>query len=549
MPPSAGRPEQPLDMTQGPLARLAGELRLLRGSRTYRELAQQTSLSVGTLQAAAKGERLPSWRVAEAFAAACGGTAAIGTVRELWKDARAAEGKPVPNDPPDASPVPGPGSVTTPAQFIAMLNQLRAWAGTPSYAELNRRAPGYNLLPPATVSDVLRKQRLPRLEFVLAFVRACGLDDERAAAWEQAWAALREHELNPAGKPAAVLPALPPARATRAIARREAIRAVTRNFLVWLSGARPELLRHSGPDRVAYTGLGAAILTSGVIAAISMTYALQVALYMPLQYAVLIGTAWGMAITSVNRWEVFTIRRGTPFRILLTTLPRVMLALFFAIIITTPLLLRIFGPEIDAQVTVMRNTAATQASQAITRGPVGAQVALLQQQLDAAQTQGNYTYREWQCQVYGCGTTHAGNGELARAAQGQYLSATAQIGHLTTQLNQARTELTTLQDQSSSAIRGSDAGLIERLDALSRLTADNFTLAAARLLLALFFLVIDSLPIIIRVQQVSGPRDTYEKILEIQERADIHNASLYISKQRPAAPTATGKHLTGTQPQ
>ena len=89
-----------------------------------------------------------------------------------------------------------------------MLNQLRTWAGTPSYTELNRRAPGHNLLPPATISDVLRKQRLPRLEFVLAFVRACGLDDEQAAAWEQAWAAVREHEITPDGEAA---PEDPPA--------------------------------------------------------------------------------------------------------------------------------------------------------------------------------------------------------------------------------------------------------------------------------------------------------------------------------------------------
>jgi Phage integrase family/Helix-turn-helix domain len=208
MPQSAGRPEQPLDMTAGPLPRLAGELRRLRGSRTYRELKQQTHLSVGTLQAATKGERLPSWRVVKAFAEACGAdTAALRSVRELWRVACAAEGRQAPDDPPEVPPVPEPGSMTSAAQFIAMMKQLRAWAGNPSYAELNRRAPGHNLLPPATLSDVLHKMRLPRLDFVLAFVRACDLDDEQAAAWEQAWAVLRERELSPAGGPPADLPA------------------------------------------------------------------------------------------------------------------------------------------------------------------------------------------------------------------------------------------------------------------------------------------------------------------------------------------------------
>jgi hypothetical protein len=110
MPPAAGRPEQPLDITAGPLARLAGELRQLKGTRTYRELAKLTGVSAGALQTAANGEKLPTWRIAESFAAACGGEGAITAVRELWKEACAAEGQPVPDDPPDAPPVPEPGS-------------------------------------------------------------------------------------------------------------------------------------------------------------------------------------------------------------------------------------------------------------------------------------------------------------------------------------------------------------------------------------------------------------------------------------------------------
>lgn len=58
-------------------------------------------------------------------------------------------------------------------------------------------------------------------------------------------------------------------------------------------------------------------------------------------------------------------------------------------------------------------------------------------------------------------------------------------------------------------------------------------LAIARLLLLMFFLVIDLLPIIIRTQHVIGPKGTYEKILELQERADIDNTSRHITKQLP----------------
>lgn len=532
---SAGRPEQPLDMTAGPLARLAGELRLLRGSRTYRELAQRTGLSVGTLQAAATGKRLPRWRAVEAVAAACGADSAQTQVlRQLWDEACTADGRPLPAPAPDSPPVPDPGSVTSAAQFTSMLNQLRTWAGTPSYTELNRRAPGHNLLPPATISDVLRKQRLPRLEFVLAFVRACGLDDDQAAAWEQAWAAIREHEITPDGEAAPVdPPGEPPTREAMLIARREALRAALRNFFVWLSGARPELLRHSGPDRVAYSGLGAAILVSGLVAGISMTYALQTALYIPLPYATLIGAAWAAAITSVDRWQVFTIGRGRKLNIMMSVLPRLALAVLFALIFTTPLLLRIFGPEIDTQVTLMRNADANRAAQAISQSFVGRQVTTLQNQVEAEQATAKASYRQWECQLYGgsgCGNTPKGDGPLAQAERQQYLTATKQAASLTAQLAPTRSELTTLQDQEAFAILRSAPGVIERLDALDELSGSSTVATTARLALILFFIAIDCLPFIIRIQQVLGPQGTYEKILQMQERAEIDRAARQISR-------------------
>ena len=72
----AGRPESPLDPSQGPVQQLAFELRKLReeaGRPTYREMARHTGLGATTLSSAAAGERLPSVRVTLAYVRACGG--------------------------------------------------------------------------------------------------------------------------------------------------------------------------------------------------------------------------------------------------------------------------------------------------------------------------------------------------------------------------------------------------------------------------------------------------------------------------------------------
>ena len=188
----AGRPERPLDITGGPTARLAGELRRLRGSQTYRELADITELSIATLQAAAKGQRPPTWEVTRAFITACGGDE--GKIRKLWEDSRTATGRPVSGDRVGSPPVPRPGEITSVGQLIAKMKQLREWDGNPSLVELNKRSGGFRL-PPSTVSDMLRSQKLPRLELVLDYARAYGLDDEQVAAWEQAWHELEELEV------------------------------------------------------------------------------------------------------------------------------------------------------------------------------------------------------------------------------------------------------------------------------------------------------------------------------------------------------------------
>jgi Helix-turn-helix domain len=106
------------------LRRLAGELRRLRGARTYRELAAGTELSIATLRAALAGKIVPSWKVTTAITAACGGDQA--QVRKLWGAACAATGRPVPEDHmPAGSPVPVRGEVTSAAQLADMMRRLQ----------------------------------------------------------------------------------------------------------------------------------------------------------------------------------------------------------------------------------------------------------------------------------------------------------------------------------------------------------------------------------------------------------------------------------------
>ncbi|GAA3970863.1 hypothetical protein GCM10023085_61360 [Actinomadura viridis] len=72
---------------------------------------------------------------------------------------------------------------TDEAEFIAALRRLKAWSGL-SYRQLERRAAeAGRVLPYSTASTALGRTSLPREELLVAFVLACGLDDEEASSW------------------------------------------------------------------------------------------------------------------------------------------------------------------------------------------------------------------------------------------------------------------------------------------------------------------------------------------------------------------------------
>ncbi|MEV6714557.1 hypothetical protein AB0M48_21265 [Lentzea sp. NPDC051208] len=78
-------------------------------------------------------------------------------------------------------------------QFAFDLRKLREKAGSPGYRELGRLS-HYSA---STLADAARGQRLPSLAVSLAFVRACGGDEE---VWEQRWREISEAEpQHPAG--------------------------------------------------------------------------------------------------------------------------------------------------------------------------------------------------------------------------------------------------------------------------------------------------------------------------------------------------------------
>jgi hypothetical protein len=314
------------------------------------------------------------------------------------------------------------------------------------------------------------------------------------------------------------------------------------------------------------------------MAAISMTFALHTALKASLAAALLFAAVWGLAIMSLDRWLIASlVRQRNKFGYIVLALPRVALGLLFGLIISTPFTMQIFAPEINQRIAVMHHQRSedfdkqlktgsqtakitqeqTQVNNDDTmiaaRGWVGIaqepHVAGLASQLDAAKAQQNRDYNLWQCQLYGrppgCGAP-AGNGQLARDAQQKYTQDNSTVSTLQTQLTaaeqtaaasnlqhaqqdllsvspelKAAKAVQAAQISAFDATNGSDAGLLQRLQALDQYSAGDRTLQAARWLLFLFFTAIEVLPVLTKVLVNLGPESGYERQLAEFEREGL----------------------------
>jgi Domain of unknown function (DUF4407) len=356
------------------------------------------------------------------------------------------------------------------------------------------------------------------------------------------------------------------------------------DFLLTLSGARPQILQKCPTERIKFQSLGWAILITSGMAAVSMWFALSSAMGANPFLALPAALMWGLIIMGIDRWLVTSMPAGDSRRWVIA-IPRVLLAVLLGTLVSTPLVLRIFQSEINSEIAVIKEQrastfiAAQQGSQVgkqvahwqadvaglqkvidsggqVTLNPAAdPQIQSLTRQRNAEVTLEHKYYEQWQCQLYGGqGCTVRGNGPLAAASENSYHQAQAQVAAFTNQIQQREKHLTAsdsasrhlrlrqataalpgAQQQLSVAVARQDAlrqnfdtqneatnGLLIRLQALTALSGNSFTLNAARLLLFLLFLVIECLPVTVKIMQQPG---NYERILQAEAEKELREAT------------------------
>ena len=130
------------------------------------------------------------------------------------------------------------------------------------------------------------------------------------------------------------------------------------NEFLWLcAGVNRRILRQCPTDYAKYAGTGGTILFTAIMAAISGGYAISFVfqnapLFIPLGF----GLIWGLMIFNLDRFMVNTMYSDGKHSIsreeFFGGLPRIILAIFLGIVISTPLEIRVFQDKIISQLAI-----------------------------------------------------------------------------------------------------------------------------------------------------------------------------------------------------
>lgn len=123
-------------------------------------------------------------------------------------------------------------------------------------------------------------------------------------------------------------------------------------FLWWCAGAHQKLLKQFPSEHSKYSGLGAVLLATFVLATLSAGYAIHTVFgnwFWTIGFAII----WGLIIFNFDRFLVSTMRKyGVSRRKqIMMALPRLVLALLIGVVIARPLEMKVFEKEINVQMT------------------------------------------------------------------------------------------------------------------------------------------------------------------------------------------------------
>ena len=297
-------------------------------------------------------------------------------------------------------------------------------------------------------------------------------------------------------------------------------------FFIFCSGADTAILNDCSPgENTKYAGIGATVFFTAVMATIAGSYALFT-VFDNAFTAIFFGLIWGLLIFNLDRFIVSTIKkRDDFFAEFIQALPRIILAIIIAIVISKPLELKIFEKEISQVILEEKNdlTLANQDQLALQFTPsinaITREITQLENQVIAKEAAVNALYNTYISEAEGTsGTERLGKGPVYQEKRDKHDTELAALNILKEEnaikISALEIEIATLSTAYDARVAETQP-IIDGFDGLmARITALNKLPWLPSFFIFLLFLAIETSPIIAKLL---SPKGAYDLKLEEQE--------------------------------
>ena len=324
------------------------------------------------------------------------------------------------------------------------------------------------------------------------------------------------------------------------------------SFFIFCSGAVNSVLKRCPTDYIKYQGIGATILFTGIFSALSAGYALYT-VFESYVVSTIFAIIWGMMIFNLDRYIVSGMRKKSNFlKELAMAAPRIILAVFIGIVIATPLELKLFESEINAEIGMMQQETYRQQDDLLKKRyeadtkVINDEITLLRNKLSKFDQERTARLSEALSEADGTGGSkiramgaiYKAKAKASDKAEQDYQLAYAEINP---KLEQELAKLEVIETKRNAEMetlsRASLTGFASRLKALHRLSSADDAIRIAGIFISILFLIIECAPILVKLISERTPYDQRIDTLE----TEYHLANL---KNTTIAKLATDSQLT-----
>jgi hypothetical protein len=308
---------------------------------------------------------------------------------------------------------------------------------------------------------------------------------------------------------------------------------VLTRFFWFCSGANFNLLQKSPTESNKYLGIGATVFFTGIFAALAGFYALYT-VFQSWAIALFFALLWGAMIFNLDRFIVSSMRKKeqgwSEWKL---ALPRLVLALLLALVISKPLELKLFEREINRKLDEQKIEFIKQSKDSLAKGFPEIQALEnekegLREEVNQARAYRDKLQLEYDAERFGektastsgkvgLGTNAKKKEQQLDAAQEDLKALSARndmrMQELDVQIEEFRAKRQLEFEKQVPGIDGFD-GFAARMDGLAKLTEESEAMATAELFLVLLFIAIETAPIFVKLISTRGP---YDELLELHE--------------------------------